>query len=96
MNTTTHKKRPAKVARRAAIYARVSTFDKGQNAETQLAPLRGYAKSRGFALRHELVDYASGSKDDRTNYQSKYSAYPSQDKSTCKRLAEAPIEGGNP
>jgi len=26
----------------------------------------------------------------------KYSAYPSQDKSTCKRLAEAPIEGGNP
>jgi len=26
----------------------------------------------------------------------KYSAYSSQDKSTCKRLAEAPIEGGNP
>jgi hypothetical protein len=60
MNTATTKKKPAKHARRAAIYARVSTFDKGQNPETQLAQLRGYAKSRGFAVAHELVDYASG------------------------------------
>jgi hypothetical protein len=33
---------------------------------------------------------------DCTRLAGKYSAYPSQDKSTCKRLAEAPIEGGNP
>jgi len=69
MNTAAHKKRPAKGTRRAAIYARVSTFDKGQNPETQLAQLRAYAKSRGFTIAHELVDYASGTKEDRANYQ---------------------------
>jgi predicted site-specific integrase-resolvase len=65
----TTQKKPAKHARRAAIYARVSTFDKGQNPETQLAQLRSYAKSRGLTLAHELVDYASGTNGDRPNYQ---------------------------
>ncbi len=62
MNKKTNKKR-------VAIYARVSTFDKGQNPETQLTQLHAYAKNRGFNVVHELVDYASGKKEDRTNYQ---------------------------
>jgi DNA invertase Pin-like site-specific DNA recombinase len=69
MNTAAPKKRPATPARRAAIYARVSTFDKGQNPETQLAQLRTYADSRGLTVAHELVDYASGTNGDRPNYQ---------------------------
>jgi DNA invertase Pin-like site-specific DNA recombinase len=55
--------------KRVAIYARVSTFDKGQNPETQLRQLRAYAKNRGFNVVHEFIDYASGRKEDRINYQ---------------------------
>lgn len=33
---------------KVAIYARVSTHDKGQDPELQLEPLRGYAERRGF------------------------------------------------
>jgi predicted site-specific integrase-resolvase len=36
--------------RRAVIYARVSTVDRGQDPETQLRPLREYAKRRGFKV----------------------------------------------
>ena len=35
-----NRKKPTKDAQRVAIYARVSTFDKGQNPETQLGPFR--------------------------------------------------------
>jgi hypothetical protein len=49
--------------------------------------------SRGTVLcNHYYFSLLSG----KTFVHCKYSAYPSQDKSTCKRLAEAPIEGGNP
>ena|SRR5689334_16421818 len=51
--------------RRAAIYARVSTTDRGQDPETQLRQLREYAERRGFSLVHEYVDHASGAKNDR-------------------------------
>jgi DNA invertase Pin-like site-specific DNA recombinase len=54
--------------RRVAIYARVSTFDKGQNPETQLRELRRYAEARGLEVAHELVDIASGTRDTRPNY----------------------------
>ena len=54
--------------RRAAVYARVSTFDKGQNPETQLRELRRFAEARGFEVAHELVDIASGTRDTRPNY----------------------------
>lgn len=60
--------RPALAPRRVAIYARVSTFDKGQNPETQLRELRRYAEARGLAVAHELIDIASGTKDSRPNY----------------------------
>ena len=57
--------------RRAVIYARVSTVDRGQDPETQLRQLREYAERRGFALaeEHVYVDRASGSRSDRGRYQ---------------------------
>src|SRR3954471_5267755 len=54
--------------RRAAIYARVSATDRGQDPETQLRQLREYAERRGFSLAHEYVDHASGAKNDRAEY----------------------------
>lgn len=44
---------------KAAIYARVSTKDKGQDVENQLAQLRRYAKERAWDL-VEYVDHESG------------------------------------
>ena len=53
--------------KRATIYARVSTRE--QNVDMQLIDLRGYAKARDLNVIQEYVDYASGSKNDRENYQ---------------------------
>ena len=55
--------------KRVAIYARVSTIDKGQDPETQLLALRDYAARRGLVPAGEYVDYASGMRDDRPQYQ---------------------------
>ncbi len=55
--------------KRVAIYARVSTFDKGQDPETQLLQLREYAQRRGFDVAGEYVDYATGTNEERANYQ---------------------------
>ncbi len=55
-------------ARRAGLYARVSTDDRGQDPETQLRQLREYAARRGFTLTAEFVDHASGTRDDRPSY----------------------------
>ena len=45
---------------RAALYARVSTTDKGQDPELQLEELRRSAAQRGWQVTAELVDHASG------------------------------------
>jgi DNA invertase Pin-like site-specific DNA recombinase len=50
---------------RTVIYGRVSTFDKGQDPELQLGPLRDYCKARGMSDIQEFVDICSGSKDRR-------------------------------
>jgi DNA invertase Pin-like site-specific DNA recombinase len=55
--------------KQVAIYARVSTLDKGQDPETQLLALRAYAARRGLLPAGEYVDYASGTRDDRPQYQ---------------------------
>ena len=55
--------------KRAALYARVSTSDKGQNPETQLRQLRKYAADRGFRVAGKFVDQASGRTEDRPSYQ---------------------------
>jgi DNA invertase Pin-like site-specific DNA recombinase len=51
---------------RAALYARVSTANKGQDVGLQLDELRQVAAQRGWLVRAELVDEGiSGSKDSR-------------------------------
>ena len=54
--------------KRVAIYARVSTVDKGQDPETQLLALREYAARREFLCVGEYVEYASGTREDRPRY----------------------------
>ena len=53
--------------KRVIIYSRVST--KEQSVEMQLNDLRNYVIARGLILVAEYVDIASGSKNDRVNYQ---------------------------
>ena len=60
--------------KRVAIYARVSTVDKGQAPETQLLVLREYAALRDFVIVGEYVDYASGTREDRPQYQALFAA----------------------
>jgi DNA invertase Pin-like site-specific DNA recombinase len=47
---------------RVAIYARVSTDDKGQDPENQLGELRAWVVNAGHILSREYVDYESGRK----------------------------------
>lgn len=56
------------IQKRVAIYARVSTFEKGQDPETQLLQLREYIERRGFVCVGEFVDYASGRTESREQY----------------------------
>ena len=52
-------------ALRTALYARVSTHDKGQDPEMQLRELREYCQRRGWQIAGEYVDTCTGSKDRR-------------------------------
>ena len=54
--------------KRVGLYARVSTTDRDQNPETQLLPLRENAELRGFTIAGEYIDYASGRRDDREEF----------------------------
>jgi DNA invertase Pin-like site-specific DNA recombinase len=45
---------------RVAIYARVSTDDKGQDPENQLAQLRQWCATAGHPIVEEYVDLESG------------------------------------
>src|SRR5262244_2515135 len=47
---------------RIAVYARVSTDDKGQDPENQLRQLRQWCASAGHELVHEYGDHESGRK----------------------------------
>lgn len=48
-----------------AIYARVSTVDKGQDLETQLLPLREFVRARGWVTHEIYTDVMSGAKESR-------------------------------
>lgn len=49
-----------------ALYARVSTSDKGQDPEMQLRELRAHAQAQGWTIAEEYVDHGfSGAKDSR-------------------------------
>ena len=48
--------------KRVAIYARVSTDDKGQDPENQLRQLRAWCERMGYAVAGEYVEHESGGK----------------------------------
>jgi DNA invertase Pin-like site-specific DNA recombinase len=45
---------------KAALYVRVSTSDKGQDTENQLAQLREYCARQGWQIAGEYIDHATG------------------------------------
>jgi len=47
---------------RVAIYARVSTDDKGQDPENQLMQLRAWCAATGHTIAREYIEHASGAK----------------------------------
>jgi len=53
---------------RTALYARVSTKDKGQDTENQLAQLREFASTQGWSVVGEYVDRATGKHSDREHF----------------------------
>jgi DNA invertase Pin-like site-specific DNA recombinase len=59
---------------RTAIYARVSTRERGQDTQNQLHQLRGFAAKQGWLIVSEFVDYESGSTDDREQFQAMFQA----------------------
>jgi DNA invertase Pin-like site-specific DNA recombinase len=63
-----------KNACRAALYARISTRDKGQDTENQLAQLRQFCAASGWPIVAEFVDRATGKRSDREQFQAMFSA----------------------
>jgi DNA invertase Pin-like site-specific DNA recombinase len=57
---------------RIAIYARVSTKDKGQDTQNQLAQLREFAAKQGWTIFREYIDQETGSKGDRREFQAMF------------------------
>src|SRR5262249_36164496 len=53
---------------RAALYARVSTDDKGQDPLNQLLQLRQYAASQGWEIVQEYTDEVSAKNGDRAGF----------------------------
>ncbi len=52
----------------AAIYARVSTKDKGQDTENQLHQLREYCTRQNWTVVEEYIDHVSGKSGDRDGF----------------------------
>ena len=52
-----------------AIYARVSTKDKGQDTENQLTQLRDFSEKQGWTIFAEYIDQESGAKSERSEFQ---------------------------
>jgi DNA invertase Pin-like site-specific DNA recombinase len=52
-----------------AIYARVSTKDKGQDTENQLAQLREFAGKQSWHIHREYVDHVTGKHAGRAEFQ---------------------------
>lgn len=55
-----------------AVYARVSTRDKGQDTENQLAQLREFCQKQGWQITREYIDHETGSKSDRQEFQAMF------------------------
>jgi DNA invertase Pin-like site-specific DNA recombinase len=52
-----------------AIYARVSTKDKGQETQNQSSQLQDFAAKQGWSIHEMYVDHESGAKSDRAEFQ---------------------------
>jgi DNA invertase Pin-like site-specific DNA recombinase len=63
-----------KTAFRVALYARVSTKDKGQDTENQLAQLREFCAASGWTILAEYIDRATGKRSDREQFQAMFAA----------------------
>jgi DNA invertase Pin-like site-specific DNA recombinase len=59
---------------RAALYARISTRDKGQDTENQLAQLRQFCAANHWPIAAEFVDHVSGKRSDREQFQAMFTA----------------------
>jgi len=59
---------------RVAMYARVSTKDKGQDTENQLRQLRQFAGTQDWTVVYEYVDRASGKRGDREQFQKMFAS----------------------
>jgi DNA invertase Pin-like site-specific DNA recombinase len=57
-----------------AIYARVSTRDKGQDTENQLRQLREFCRKQDWRVVCEFVDHATGKHSDREQFQALFAA----------------------
>src|SRR5437016_11047500 len=57
---------------KTAIYARVSTKDKGKATENQLVQLREFAAKQDWQITREYVDRDTGSKSDREEFQAMF------------------------
>jgi DNA invertase Pin-like site-specific DNA recombinase len=57
---------------RIAIYGRVSTRDRGQEVENQLAQLRDFAAKQSWTVVREYVDHESGSRADRPEFKAMF------------------------
>jgi len=55
-----------------ALYARVSTKDKGQETENQLVQLREFAAKQGCQIMREYVDRETGGTSDRAEFQAMF------------------------
>jgi DNA invertase Pin-like site-specific DNA recombinase len=66
MGMTPSKHSSSKPLIRAALYARISTLNHGQDPEVQLGEIREFCRRRGFHVEHEYVDKGiSGSRERR-------------------------------
>jgi DNA invertase Pin-like site-specific DNA recombinase len=55
-----------------ALYARVSTKDKGQDTENQLVQLREFASKQGWTVFREYIDRETGGTSDRAEFQAMF------------------------
>lgn len=59
---------------RVALYAGVSTRDKGKEVENHLDQLREFATRSGWTVVHEYVDHDTGKISDREQFQQMFTA----------------------
>lgn len=59
---------------RVALYARVSTKDKGQDTENQLFQLREFCERQGWTIYREYVDRKTAKNSDRAEFQAMFTA----------------------